>query len=200
MKRSVWLGAGLISILLSGCAGSGAGPSSSSTVPPAGVSHSADIIRVGDKITVRLTGVPSGSEFFNEIQIPASGDITVPLLTQSFHAVGRTPSDLAADITEAYKSQKIYTNPNVIVLPEERYVSVGGDVRNPTRAVYSPDMTLMAAINFCGGFDEYANKHSVRIIRGSQVMYVDCVKAASTPGADPAVYPGDQIWVPRTVF
>jgi hypothetical protein len=32
------------------------------------------------------------------------------------------------------------------------------------------------------------------------VIVVDCVRAISTPGADPAVYPGDQIYVPRTMF
>jgi protein involved in polysaccharide export with SLBB domain len=58
----------------------------------------------------------------------------------------------------------------------------------------------MSTINACGGFTEYANRRAVRIIRGKQVMEVDCVKAAGTPGADPAVYPSDQIWVPRTMF
>ena len=35
---------------------------------------------------------------------------------------------------------------------------------------------------------------------GSQTIVVDCVKATVTPGADPAVYPGDSIYVPRTMF
>ena len=156
-------------------------------------------MRVGDKITVRLSGVPDEG-FFNEIQIPASGSITVPLLTQSFQAAGRNASELAAEIANAYKSQKIYTNPVVTVLPEEQFVNVGGDVRGPTNVVWRPDSTLMSAINACGGFTEFANRRSVRILRGQQVMYVDCVKAAQTPGADPAVYPGDQIYVPRTPF
>jgi protein involved in polysaccharide export with SLBB domain len=199
MKRFLWLGAGLVSIFLSGCAGSGS-TSSSQSVSPAAMPREADTIRVGDKITVRLTGVPEGSEYFNEIQIPASGDVTVPLLAQPFHAAGKTPAQVAGEIGDAYKSQRIYTTPNVIVLPEERFVSVGGDLRSPTRVLFTADMTVMSAINSCGGFDEYANKRSVRLIRGSQIIYVDCVKAASAPGADPAVYPGDQIWVPRTVF
>ena len=107
---------------------------------------------------------------------------------------------LAADITQAYTTQKIYTNPNVVVLPEERYVSVGGDVRVPTRVIYSPDLTLMAAINSAQGFTEYADKRHVHVVRGSQVFYVDCVKAASVSNGDPVVLPGDQIWVPRTPF
>jgi protein involved in polysaccharide export with SLBB domain len=163
-------------------------------------SHPAnDLIREGDKITVRLSGVPDDG-YFNEIQVPASGDITVPLLTQSFHAVGHSTSELAGEITEAYKAQKIYSNPVVTVLPEERYVNVGGEVRGPARVVYSADSTLMSTISSCGGFTEYADRRHVRILRGQQVMYVDAVAAAQNPGADPAVYPGDQIYVPRTIF
>jgi len=156
-------------------------------------------MRVGDKITVRLSGVPDDG-YFNEIQIPASGDITVPLLTQSFPAAGRNTADLAADITNAYKSQKIYTNPVVSVLPEDQFINVGGDVRAPTNVVWRPDSTLMSTINSCGGFTEYANRRAVRILRGQQVIEVDCVKAIQTAGADPPVYPGDQIYVPRTIF
>ena len=158
-----------------------------------------DLIRVGDKITIRLTGVPDQG-YFNEMQIPTSGDVTVPYLNQSFHAEGKTPGALGEEISDAYKSQQIYTNPVVTVLPEERYVNVGGDVRNPSRVVFTPDATVMSTINSCGGFTEYANKRAVRVLRGKQIIYVDCVKADLTPGSDPAVYPGDEIYVPRTPF
>jgi protein involved in polysaccharide export with SLBB domain len=159
-----------------------------------------DGIRVGDKITIRLTGVPSDEGYINEYQVPESGEITLPDLTRSFHALGLRPGDLASEITAAYKDEKIYTNPNVTVIPEERFVNVGGDVRSPSRVLYTPDLTLLSAINSCGGFDEYADKHHVRIVRGSQVIIVDAAIAARTPGADPIVFPGDQITAPRTIF
>jgi protein involved in polysaccharide export with SLBB domain len=186
----------LTCVLLTGCGGFG---SPSPSAPGQGSSIANDVIRAGDKITVQLTGVPDGG-FFNEKQIPESGDIALPYLTQSFHAAGKAPAELAAEITEAYKSQKIYTNPVVSVLPEERFINVGGDVRGPTNVAWRSDSTLMSTINACGGFDEFANRRSVRIIRGKQVFYIDCVKAASIPGDDPPVYPGDQIYVPRTMF
>jgi protein involved in polysaccharide export with SLBB domain len=156
-------------------------------------------MRVGDKITIQLAGVPDEG-WIHEFQIPASGDVTVPLLTQTFHAAGRNTAELGAEIADAYKSQKIYTNPVVTVLPEDRYVNVGGDVRSPSNIVWRPDSTLMSTINACGGFTEYAKRQAVRILRGKQVIEVDCVRAAQSPGADPAVYPGDQIYVPRTMF
>jgi protein involved in polysaccharide export with SLBB domain len=199
MKTLVCFGAILACALLTGCDGDGARSRPSSPGPAPMVLAASDVIREGDKITVRLSGVPDDG-YFNEIQIPASGDITVPLLTQSFHAAGQTPALLGAEIADAYKSQKIYTNPVVTVLPEERYINVGGDVRAPSNAVWRSDSTLMSTINACGGFTDYANRRAVRILRGQQVIMVDCVKASLNPGDDPPVYPGDQIYVPRTPF
>jgi polysaccharide export outer membrane protein len=186
-------------LLLTGCMGGG---SHYTTTGPAPTTGASDAMRVGDKITIRLTGVPQDEGYINEYQIPESGDITLPDLTQNFHAAGVLPGTLAAEITAAYKNEKIYTNPNITVIPEERFVSVGGDVRQPTRVLYSPDLTLLTAINSCGGFTEYANKHQVRIVRGGQIIIVDAAAAArGVPGAiDPPVYPGDQITIPRTMF
>jgi protein involved in polysaccharide export with SLBB domain len=199
MKILACFSAFLACALLTGCGTYGSQAPSTTPMAMGGGHPANDVMRVGDRITIRLTGVPD-TGYFNEVQISPSGDITVDLLAQPFHAAGKTPSELAAEITDAYKSQKIYTNPVVTVLPEERYVNVGGDVRSPTRVIYTADATVISMINACGGFDEYANRRAVRVIRGQQVMVVDCVKAEATAGGDPPVYPGDQIYVPRTVF
>jgi protein involved in polysaccharide export with SLBB domain len=195
VKASLLPGAFLGCFLLVGCGGSNSAPATnvSASIP-------SDAIRIGDKITVRLTGVPTEEGYINEIQIPESGDITVPDLKRSFHAAGIRPGELANEITSAYKADQIYTNPNVTVIPEDRFVSVGGDVRTPMRPTYTPDLTLLGAIAAAGGFDEYADKHHVRIVRGSQVIVVDAATASRVAGTDPLVYPGDQITVPRTIF
>jgi protein involved in polysaccharide export with SLBB domain len=184
--------------VLIGCGGGGGAPGIV-TPPQPGGSFSNDYIRVGDKITIQLSGVPDGG-YFVEKQIPPTGDISLPYLTQTFQCVGKTTPQLAQEITEAYKSQKIYTNPVVSALEEERFITIGGEVRSPSNVQYRPDLTVIGAINTCGGFTEFANRKSVRVIRGKQVFYVDCLKAVNTPGDDPAVYPGDQIYVSRTVF
>ena len=195
VKASLLPGLFLGCLLLSGCGGSNSAPA-----PNASASIPSDAMRVGDKITLRLTGVPTEEGYINEIQIPESGDITVPNLTRSFHASGVRPGQLADEITTAYKQGQIYTNPNVTVIPEERYVNVGGDVRTPARVLYTPDLTLLGAVNSCGGFDDYADKHHVRILRGTQIITIDAARATHTAGLDPLVYPGDQITVPRTIF
>jgi protein involved in polysaccharide export with SLBB domain len=173
------------------------GPSQPTSTGPAPVVS--DVMRVGDKIDIRLTGTPDEG-YFITTQIPTSGEISVPLISHSFHATGRTSGDLAAEITQAYKSEQIYTTPNVTVIPEERFVSVGGEVRGPTRVAYTPDLTLLGAINSCGGFTDYAKRNNVRILRGTQAIYIDAAAAARTPGADPTLLPGDQIYVSRTIF
>jgi len=170
------------------------------TSPPPSPQGTNDVLRVGDKFIIRLTGIPDQeTQPVEEKQVPPSGDITVDYLSQSFHAAGRSATDVAAEIAAAYRDGKIYTNPNVTIIPEERYISVGGDVRLPNRVIYSPDLTLLGAINSCGGFTEYANRKAVRIKRGKDTFQVDCV-AAQKGGDNPTVYPGDEIYVPRTVF
>ena len=185
----------LTCVLFTGCGGGGSGPRTA----PGSVPFASDLIRVGDKITIQLSGVPDGG-YFVEKQVPPTGEFTLPYLTQTFQATGKTTPQLAQEVTEAYKAQKIYTNPVVTVLAEERFITVGGEVRSPTNVVYRPDLTLVGVINSCGGFTEFANRKSVRIIRGKQVFYVDALRAVDIPGDDPAVYPGDQIYVSRTVF
>jgi hypothetical protein len=82
------------------------------------------------------------------------------------------------------------------VVAEGQFIAVGGEVHGPGRIAYRTDLTVVGAINTCGGFTEFANRGMVRILRDQQVIYVDCVKAISDPGKDPEVEPGDQIFVP----
>jgi len=185
----------LTCVLFTGCGGGGRGPDTNQNAVP----FANDTVRVGDKITIQLSGVPDQG-YFVEKQIPPTGEFTLPYLTQNFQAIGKTTPQLAQEITAAYKSQKIYTNPVVTVLAEERFITVGGEVRSPSNVVYRPDLTLVGVINSCGGFTEFANRKSVRVIRGKESFYVDCIKAVAVPGNDPPVYAGDQIYVSRTPF
>jgi polysaccharide export outer membrane protein len=162
-------------------------------------SGTTDILRAGDKVTITLSGVPDNG-YNILVQIPPSGKITLPNLSQSFQAAGRDVGELAEAISEAYRTEKIYSNPHVSVFAETRFINVSGDVRSPSRVPYTPDLTLMTAIISCGGFDEYADRHHVRITRGTQLFQVDCSQILNHPGTDPPVYPGDQIYVPRTAF
>jgi protein involved in polysaccharide export with SLBB domain len=198
MKTLVRVGA--LSLFVLTCAlFTGCGGGSRNVPNNVGPAFTNDTIRVGDKITLQLSGVPDGG-YFVEKQIPPTGEFTLPYLTQTFMATGKTTPQLAQEVTAAYKAQKIYTNPVVTVLAEERFITVGGEVRSPSNVVYRPDLTLVGVINSCGGFTEFANRKSVRVIRGKDVFYVDCIKAVAVPGNDPPMYAGDQIYISRTPF
>ena len=42
--------------------------------------------------------------------------------------------------------------------PQARFVNVGGAVRAPARVPFTEDMTLLAAINAAGGFNDFADQ------------------------------------------
>ena len=82
------------------------------------------------------------------------------------------------------------------VVAEGQFIAVGGEIRGPGQIAYRPDLTVIGAINTCGGFTEKANRRTVRLIHNQKVILVDCIKAISNPGQDPDVSPGDKISVP----
>ena len=75
-----------------------------------------------------------------------------------------------------------------------------GEVRLPQRVLYTSDMTLIKAIAAAGGFTDYANKRSVRVHRGEQVVQVNAGKALKEPREDLPLKPGDTIEVKRSIF
>jgi protein involved in polysaccharide export with SLBB domain len=191
--------------LLTGCVGGG-GNTSSAPLPspqqtdyPENVPFAKVVLHAGQYVDVQLSGVPDGG-YTLAMEIPASGDISLPFLSQPFHAAGITAADLGNQITDAYKTQKIYTMPVVTVTPHISWVNVYGDVRAPQRVSYTSDMTLLTAIIACGGFDEYADRRHVRITRGKNLTVIDAITVAANPGSDPSLYPGDMVYVPRTPF
>ena len=57
--------------------------------------------------------------------------------------------------------------------PTSRFVNVGGAVRNPMRVPFTEDMTLLAAINGAGGFNDFADQKHVRLLRGNTAKMFD---------------------------
>lgn len=188
-------------LLLTGCMGSGSG---GSTARPPSDNSSADtgnpdIIRRGDKLVIRLSGVPDTEGGVYEEPVTDDGMISMPLLG-SFKAAGKTLGQLKREIEAAYRERKIYATPNVTVTQQERYINVLGEVRAPQRVVYTPDLTILKAISACGGFTDYAQKRQVKLLRGGKVYIFNAVDALQDPSKDIGLQAGDQIQVPRTIF
>lgn len=160
-------------------------------------------LRVGDPMEMKISGVPNEEQlqFNNTYTVDASGSVNLPYINK-VRADGLTPAQLAASIEGAYRSNKIFTNPTITILmaPTARFVNVGGAVRNATRVPFTEDMTLLAAINAAGGFNDFADQRKVRVLRGNNVKIYDVRQARRDPSQDVKLQPGDRVEVPQSFF
>jgi polysaccharide export outer membrane protein len=169
----------------------------------AGSSFAQAVLRVGDPIELRVGGVPNEEQqqLNNIYTVDVSGDVNLPYINK-LKAAGRTPAELSRAIEEAYRTNKIYTNPNITIImqPAARFVNVGGAVRTPMRVPFTEDMTLLASINAAGGFNDFADQKRVRLLRGNEVKVFDVRQSRRDPSLDVKLQPGDRVEVPQTFF
>jgi polysaccharide export outer membrane protein len=157
-----------------------------------------DPLRVSDRIKIEITGTPEIIEP-SEQEIKEDGTINVVMLGR-VQADGKTPGQLEKDI-QAALVPNFYAHLNVTVTPTGRFFYVGGEV-NPNgtggRIIFSGPMTVTRSIDSAGGFNPFANKKKVQLIRvdGTKLI-INCIKAIQHPELDIPVYPGDRIYVPR---
>jgi len=157
-------------------------------------------IKTGQSLQIKVTGIPQ------EDQVALGGVLTIGddgLLRLQYinpvKAIGLKPSDLAKRIEAEYKSAEIYTNPTVNILAADpegtRFISVLGEVRQPTNVPYRPGMTVLDAIAACGGFSDFAKPKEIKLVSGGETRVLDLRKAG---GADASIKIkiGDQIIVP----
>ena len=161
------------------------------------------VLRVGDPIELRIGGVPNEEQqqVNNIYTVDANGSVNLPYINK-LKAEGLTPAQLARSIEEAYRANKIYTNPNITILmqPTSRFVNVGGAVRLPMRVPFTEDLTLLASINAAGGFNDFADQKRVRLLRRNDVKVYDIRKFRRDPSLDVKLQPGDRVEVPQTFF
>ena len=97
--------------------------------------------------------------------------------------------------------EKLFTHPTVTVQQNAvRFVNVMGEVRSAQRINFTPDMTLMTAINACGGFSDYANQKTIQLTRDGKVTVYSAPEIRKNPNDDPKVLPGDLITVRASWF
>ncbi len=160
---------------------------------------SSDTIRVGDKLTVRLSDIPAPPDPIEQ-RVREDGNITL-LLGVQIKAVGKKAGELETEIQQAYVP-KYYRRLTVNVKCEERVFYVDGEVRKPDRYIYAGEMTVLKAISTAGGFTEFAKKNKVEVTHasGGKPIVVDCVKALRSPKLDIPIYPGDRIFVHKRIW
>lgn len=161
------------------------------------------VLRPGDVIEIRLAGVPTDeiASFSAQYTIDDQGSVNLPYIG-TVKVAGTAPSQAQTVIESKLKSDQIYTHPNVTIGMQlgQRFVNVGGSVRAPGRIPYTPDLTLMSAINAAGGFNDFSDKKRVRLVHESKAQIFDTRKIFKDPTLDPKVFPGDQIEVPQSLW
>jgi protein involved in polysaccharide export with SLBB domain len=160
-------------------------------------------LRVGDPLDIKIGGVPQEEQLQvnNTYTVDTSGSVNLPYINK-VHAAGLTPAQLARSIEESYRAGKVFTNPNITIVmqPMARFVNVGGAVRQPMRVPFTEDMTLLAAINGAGGFNDFADQKHVRVLRGNDVKVYDVRQFRKDPSQDVRLRPGDRVEVPQSFF
>ncbi|MBV9656574.1 MAG: polysaccharide export protein [Verrucomicrobia bacterium] len=160
-------------------------------------------LRPGDSFDVRIGGVPSDemTTVNGTYTIDGEGNLNMPYIGK-ISVNGMTQSQISSVIERTYRSREIYTNPTItlVIAATGRFVNVGGAVKNPQRVPYTPDMTVLSAINAAGDFNEFANQAKVQLLRDGKVIVVNCKELRRDPSKDPGVRPGDQIQVPERWF
>jgi protein involved in polysaccharide export with SLBB domain len=130
--------------------------------------------------------------------IADDGTITLPLIG-TVQAAGKTPGELQDIVTKLYVPQ-YYIRLAVTVTAPNRVYYVGGEVAHPGPEEYIGETTVTRAIQAAGDLTQFAS-HTVWLTRADgtriRVKVNDALRDSSK---DPAVYPGDQIHVPRRYF
>ena len=203
-------GSAVISLALSGCAGSSRSPQlpAASFVAMQEGPGEDYIIGPLDELTIFVWRNP---ELGAKVQVRPDGRVTTPLITD-MPAVGKTPKMLADDIT--LQLSQYIQDPLVSVIVNKfagtysQQVRVIGATGKPASLPYRANMTLLDAMIAVGGLSEYAAGNRAKLIRfdketGKQAEYGlrlgDLLKRGESK-ANVMLMPGDVIIIPESQF
>ncbi len=155
-------------------------------------------LRVGDDVIVTFSDLVNPVSGIDD-QIKTDGTITL-IYNEKFVAAGKTIGELQDEIRKRYVPA-YFVNMTPTIKVQDRFFSVGGEVRSPNRYLYSGPITVLEAVNTAGGFTDFANRGSVVLTRASgEQLKVNCKKAIDHPELNLPVYPGDKIHVKKRAF
>ncbi len=151
--------------------------------------------RPGDMFLLRLTGMPAefAEQYRLDFTIGGDGFINIPLAGQ-VRAAGLTQSQLERAIEKKLIDEEIFRWPTatINVSPGARFVTIGGNVRQPNRLAWTADLTVLSAISACGGQSDFAGDR-INLIRSGQFATYSYKKLKRNPADDPPLNPGDQV-------
>jgi polysaccharide export outer membrane protein len=159
-----------------------------------------NLIRNGDALTIQISGVPVDDQATYPLKVDDNGNISMPYIG-NVKAAGITSAELKNNIETLYKTNRVYTNPNItIYTQQDRYVSVNGEVKTPQQIIYYRGITALTALAQAGGFTDYANRSKCKLLRGDKVIEFNAKEIQNDPKKDLPLLPNDRIQVDRSIF
>lgn len=155
-----------------------------------------DVIRVTFEVETNLNTV---------VKVQLDGTVVMPLIG-TVKAAGKTPSELQAELMQAYERVLKVNQLTVSIVQSSASVYVSGAVLRPGRIPMERPLTALDAIMEAGGFDFARAKPSavtvLRIENGTQVTYKLNLKKALEGKEQTPFYlkPFDIVHVPEKVF
>ena len=168
--------------------------------PEAGAAAPAEyVIGSDDVLHISVWKEP---ELSGQVAVRPDGKVSLALLND-IQAAGKTPTKLAADISEQLK--QYVTDPRVtvtVVAMTSRRIFLMGQVGRAGAFPMLPNMTLMQALASAGGFSQLAHVKKMYMLRtenGKQTRMPINYKAlisGTSPELNIVLKPGDTIVVP----
>ncbi len=182
--------------------------SPAATSTPAGQRGDAGtyVIGAGDQLNVFVYDSPQLSM---AVPVRPDGRISTPLVAEMV-AAGKTPGQLAQDLTERLK--EYIKEPNVTVIvngfvgPLNRQIRVIGEAAEPQAIPYRDHMTVLDVMILAKGLTRFAAGNRAVIVRGSgdgqeriRVRLSDLMKDGDI-SQNVEMLPGDTLIIPQTWF
>jgi polysaccharide export outer membrane protein len=145
----------------------------------------------GDKLRVVVYGQEG---LTNSYAIGAGGTITVPLIG-SVPARGRTPAELAAEISSRLRKGFIRDPSVAVEIESYRPFFILGEVAAPGQYPYVPNMSVESAVAIAGGFSPRAKRDGVTLTHTDNSGSIRMVVPLGTP-----INPGDTVMVGERWF
>jgi polysaccharide export outer membrane protein len=164
------------------------------------------ILAPGDSVSIFVWG---NEELSSGGVVRPDGKLTTNLV-EDLQAAGKTSTQLARDIEEAYSEYVRQPVVSVTVsgfvgIPDQT-VRVVGEASNPTRIPYVKYMTMLDLMIAVGGLTEYADGNNsvlIRMVDGQQVTYglrLDDLLKDGDISANVSMMPGDILIVSESWF
>jgi len=159
----------------------------------------------GDTLDIYVRNNPDLSR---TIPVRPDGNISIPLV-KTMAAVGKTPNELAQDLTEALSTY--VRDPNVTVIVTgfvgtyADQVRVVGEASRPQSMPYKDGMSLLDVMIQVGGLTQFAAGNRAKLVRKmdnqKQTYSIHLENLLNGDINDNVVvHPGDVIIIPRTYF